>query len=1079
LPVVSAFQLLIASLRHYWRWHLGLALCVAIGAAVISGSLAVGDSVRETLRRRAAERLGNIRSAVIGNERFFTAALAGRIPGRAAAVIVVRGTVANAAGTARVAGVNVIGVDGTFRDLALAPAAPRPASGSAVINRPLEKALGNSGDVLIRLEKPGALSRDAPLSGESDQTVTLRATLAGVVAPEALGDFTLSGGAAAPKNLFVPLGALQQALEQPGRANVIVTDSGGGVEAALRSAWTLADAGLELKQPGDGSWEVSTPRVFLDPPVAAKLRRLFPDARGVLTYLVNEIRGPGPTATPYSFATAAEEVFDLGPDEVAVTQWLADDLGVKPGDPLAVKYFHFGRGRRMEETRAAFTVKTVVPMEHPAVNPGWTPAFPGVMDQPSCRLWKPGIKLDMTTIRQKDEDYWSAFRGTPKIFLSPETGRKLWANRFGELTSLRLPAGAVADEAEFLTKLQSVVEPGDFGLRVAGVAEAARAAVDQSYDLGALFLGMSFFLVVTALLLTGLMFLFTIESRASQLGLLKAVGIDPRRMRRIIMLEAAASVLPGTIFGLAGGVLYAAIVLRVLSGNWSGAVPDMEFATEFRPQTLAAAAFGTAILALAVVWLSTRRLQRAQPRELITAGGGASVTLSPSSGGVRASGVWWRRGSLMLAPLLIVGAAALAISGGRTPAVFFVAGTLLMLGGIELIRLALRWAGRGTAGGLSSVWQLGVRNTTRRRGRSLAVAGLLAAGVFMIAAMDAFRLDASTGANDRGSGTGGFALIGESTLPVYDDLNSATGREAYNLEEDEMRGVSVVAMRVREGDEASCLNLERPQNPRVLGVDPAAFASRRAFTFAEGSGWHILDEPAGAGAIPAVMDANYVRYTLKLKAGDTLEIDGAGGGTVRLRIAGLLAPSVLQGAAIISESAFLRAFPDAGGYRDFLIDVPHERRQAVIRVLTRMLENRGLALTPAVERLAEFNAVQNTYLRIFTALGGLGLILSTAGLGLLLARNLLERRAEFGVLQAVGLRSGTLRGLVAGENIMLLAAGLAVGVASALVAVWPVSGSASLPFGTIALILLSGVVFCALAARLAMRGNLIEAIRCE
>jgi hypothetical protein len=384
---------------------------------------------------------------------------------------------------------------------------------------------------------------------------------------------------------------------------------------------------------------------------------------------------------------------------------------------------------------------------------------------------------------------------------------------------------------------------------------------------------------------------------------------------------------------------------------------------------------------------------------------------------------------------------------------------------------------------LTSPWQLGWRNTARKSGRSLAVAGLLAAGVFMISSMDAFQLDARRDQTQRAGGTGGFAFVGESTLPIYEALATPAGQTAAGLEPEDVEGVGFVQARVREGDEASCLNLQRPQNPRVLGLDPAALAKRGAFTFAGGANdWSVLDTWDGAGPVPAVLDANYVRYTLKLKVGDVLTVRPDSGDTsepVSLRIAGLLAPSVLQGSAVISEAAFESLFPGTGGYRFLLIEAPPASAEKTGQLLTRLLENRGLALTAAADRLNEYNAVQNTYLRIFSALGGFGLILSTAGLGLLLARTVLERRGEFGVLQAVGFQRGALRRIVIGENAFLLVAGLLIGVAASLLAVWPVSRGASLPLPTLAAILAGGVVFCALAARYALRGQLVEALRSE
>src|SRR5207245_11328642 len=58
----------------------------------------------------------------------------------------------------------------------------------------------------------------------------------------------------------------------------------------------------------------------------------------------------------------------------------------------------------------------------------------------------------------------------------------------------------------------------------------------------------------------------------------------------------------------------------------------------------------------------------------------------------------------------------------------------------------------------------------------------------------------------RTSGTGGFAVLGESTLPVVQDLNTRSGRNAFGLDAQELAGVNVVPMRVHDGDEASCLD---------------------------------------------------------------------------------------------------------------------------------------------------------------------------------------------------------------------------------------------------------------------------------
>ena len=80
----------------------------------------------------------------------------------------------------------------------------------------------------------------------------------------------------------------------------------------------------------------------------------------------------------------------------------------------------------------------------------------------------------------------------------------------------------------------------------------------------------------------------------------------------------------------------------------------------------------------------------------------------------------------------------------------------------------------------------------------------------------------------RSSGTGGFAFIGESALPVVQDLNTEAGPRFFRFgRRQTLAGVEVVSMRVHDGDDASCLNLNRAQTPRLLGVNAGVAESAR------------------------------------------------------------------------------------------------------------------------------------------------------------------------------------------------------------------------------------------------------------
>jgi ABC-type antimicrobial peptide transport system permease subunit len=149
------------------------------------------------------------------------------------------------------------------------------------------------------------------------------------------------------------------------------------------------------------------------------------------------------------------------------------------------------------------------------------------------------------------------------------------------------------------------------------------------------------------------------------------------------------------------------------------------------------------------------------------------------------------------------------------------------------------------------------------------------------------------------------------------------------------------------------------------------------------------------------------------------------------------------------------------------------------------LQDAGLELIPAAQRLDAFNAVQNTYLNTFQVLGGLGLLVGTAGLGVVVLRNVLERRGELALLRAVGFRRRSLRWLVLSEHAALLLIGLAVGLIAALVAVVPsfFSADAHLPLltlsATIGSVFLVGLLVTVLSVTVALRGELLDALRNE
>ncbi|MSR66458.1 MAG: FtsX-like permease family protein [Pedosphaera sp.] len=1087
--------LILASLRHHTRSHLSTLLGASVASAVLIGALTVGDSVRASLRSMAMARLGNTQLAIASNDRLFRSALAKSMAEGlntpVTAALQLPATAAHPDGSARANHVQVLGVDDSFWTFHN-HAVPSLDTNGVTLNERLATQLGvKAGDtVLFRVQKPSQLSRDAPVAPQEDFSTAIRLTVSAVLPDTGVGRFSLQANQVPPYNAFVPLTLLQQRTQATNKANLLlIAGDKTTVDEArrvLQAKWQLADAELDLRErPATRELEIRTPRVFLDPPVVEAAEKSAPGARLIQTYFVNELR-VRTQAVPYSMVTAAGAPIvpvGLRENEIVINQWLADDLKSKPGDTVQMTYYAVGLGRQLEERTNTFTVHSVVPLSGAAADPDLMPAFPGMSTAENCRDWDTGFPIKLDRIRPVDEKYWDDHKGTPKAFISLAAGRKLWANRFGDTTAVRWPTNETATLAKVEAKLLANLDPSAVGLSFVPVRSQALAAVSQAQNFGGLFIGFSFFLVVAALLLMSLLFQFAVEKRTAETGTLLALGFTPRQVRRLLLGEGAGLALLGGLIGAIGGIGYARAMLHGLTTVWRDAVGTTSLQFHWVPTTVVIGAMAGALIAMGTVWLALRKQFERPAREQLAGGGEEPIEGSTS----KTSHSWLAIGSLLSA----MGLVGWALATGHTAAAgaFFGAGALLLVSVFAFASSWLKKLSRSVPPQLT-LYSVAVRNCARRRKRSLATLGLLACGSFLVVAVGANKLDATADAEQRSAGTGGFAFIGESALAVVQDLNDVAGREFFGLDEKKLDGVTVIPMRVRDGDDASCLNLNRAQKPRLLGVKSERMLDR--FTFAKVAkgrsaqeGWRLLQPTSADDAVPAIADHNSILWAMGKKVGDTIEFKDERGRVFKVRLVGALANSILQGSLILDEAEFVRRYPGESGYRMFLVDAPPLRAEEVRAELGKQMRDVGMELTPAARKLAEFNAVQNTYLSTFQILGGLGLLLGSAGLGVLVLRNVLDRRSELSALRAIGFRSGSVRRLVFLEHGQLLIAGLLGGTFAAAVSVLPalLSPTTQVPYVslgvTLSLVVINGLVCAWLATAFALKGNLVAALRSE
>jgi len=1088
-------------------------LGVAAAVSVLAGALVVGDSVRGSLRDIALGRLGRT-DYVLSSAGFFREGVAD--DGRkslgatdAAPLVVADGFVTLESTGRRASNVFVYGVDERFWKFH-----DQPAADGVFVSPALASEIGGKeGDVLLtRLQKPSEIPIESVFGRKEEVGRTVRLTLTGVLQRDRLGEFALRPQQTDVRAVFAPLERIQRDLGVAGQVNTILLSGGERSDAGFRSALRLEDLGARVTTvdaPAAVALESASGIVSeaLERASRSAGAKLNLEPVPIFTYLANAIR-KGDRQIPYSLVTATDlnalsppsaepGLRNTSADGIVLNQWAARELNAAPGDRVDIEYYLWDQAGGLVTRSASFTLQRVVPIAGLAADRRLAPDYPGITGSKSLADWNPPFPIDLSRVRPEDERYWDEYRTTPKAFIPYERGRDLWGSRYGALTSIRFPLPAGTDAAGLAARLRGelrdTLSPNAMGVTLYPARAAALAAARGATDFGQYFTYFSFFLVVSALLLAVLFFKLGVEQRLRQIGILRAAGYTMATIRRLLLGEAVVLAALGGALGIAGAIAYGRLIVYGLRTWWVGAVGTTLLDLHVQPTSLALGAGGGVLAAVLCVGVSLRAVGRLSPRSLLTAQAlDTAVTLD----GRRS-----RRSRRLAAASAVAGTALLTVgfvARSMQAGAFFGAGAALLVSALLWLAgwLRARDARLITGRGSWAIARLGFRSAASRPARSVLSAALIASAAFIIVSVDAFRHDGGEFTSDPRSGTGGYALFAESELPLLHNPNETTGRETLMIQAPELDGVRFTRFRVRQGEDASCLNLYKPTNPTIIAPEQGFIESGR-FTFAstiEGSDaeranpWLLLRRQFDDEAVPVVGDATSLQYVLHVGVGDTFSIDTGGLRPLVVRFVGALRDSVLQGELVMAEEQFVRLFPQQPGYRLFLLDAPTVRSVQEANQLAGVVETElqpfGVDATATAERLAGFHRVENTYLSTFQALGGLGLLLGTIGLATVMFRNVLERRRELALLRAVGYDARRVSIMIVAEAAFLLGAGLIAGVLCAAIAIAPAwLGRGTLPgtglMALLAAVIIAGLLSSLVAMRAALAGGMLEALRAE
>jgi ABC-type lipoprotein release transport system permease subunit len=479
-----------------------LAICgLLVSSAIIAGALAVGDSMENAVVQSAIANLGEVDEVVLSHKTFDQgihdsmkndAVLGSMIDGTAPLIILpasVTGGWNNLRESSTLIGFNreFLGF-GDFTTSSGSPFAEELDLNEAIINEKLAEGIGaNTGDTItLSFRNPdysierlfSALSDLSAHNVSQSNLIQHNFTVKEVVKNEGLGRFQLSSKGVIGNNVFVNLTFLQGLLDLDSRINSIVFSNNGDekegveltedvsqrIETILTEEMGYSDAGFLITATQDYV-KMENSDIFFQGRYLNVVESVFAnstlvDAISPMTsYFVNTMVS-GTESIYYSTitgfdnlidsefglftdnATGLEITGDIDDDEIIITNYVADRMGIGVGSNLMLNYSIYSvvQSSLEEEFRFEnFTVKYVVEIEGKADDEEIMPPFPGIKGTDSCADWNPPMdSYNISLMDFEDLDYWQQYHGTPKAYITLDKAKELWANDFGNLTTIKI-----------------------------------------------------------------------------------------------------------------------------------------------------------------------------------------------------------------------------------------------------------------------------------------------------------------------------------------------------------------------------------------------------------------------------------------------------------------------------------------------------------------------------------------------------------------------------------------------------------------------------------------------------------------
>ena len=1014
------------SRKYYRRFYRLVAFAVVLMAAVLTGSLMLGDSVRGTLVQRVYERLAGTETIIASGTGFMSETLTDHpLMKHAQGYLMMDGFVS--VGT-KLLPVSVWGTDAD----SLAP-------GEVLINEPLSSKLAAALHAPVTPRQPFVLHLPAlnilpsgSLFVTKSYANQMRVQVAGVKSIADGGNLLLKNEQALPLNVFVSRKYLSDILDLQGKINLVLAKDI-ITEKQLAECWTPELSGIHVTDSSLTCDGVFIPQTLVEKLTTSQTQN-HNNSTLYFSYFVNELtslRSPTDTVD-YSFVTAVREWGGepLVGHELILSDYAAARLHVREGDSVRMDYFVAKHLKNLDTRSQIFRVRRIEPLSAFRCDSLLLAEFPGLTHVENCTDWDSDLPIDMNRITKADEDFWHTYRQTPKAVVAYDAVSADWTNAFGSATAIRFAAPPAVS-----------LLPGDADIRVIHPRSQGIQGAKGGVDFASLFLALGFFIILSAILLMKNPLVEMFSVRQGEIRLYQQLGFSDKAITRSLFREAFSVILLASPVGVAAGLAYAGITLWLLGNVWSGATQTEGLALHIQPVTLLIGWLAALLICAFVLWHVLRQMLKPSPPDAFVG--------TPSSG-IR------RRRQLYFILLFIPTALLIALNflWLHNMVVFIICGLLWILTwGVFLRQLVERQSSTSARSMLSrrSLSWSSIRAFFRQHNLAY---WTLSLGVFTVFAVGLNRPDFTQAVQQSGR----YQYYIDSRVPIQYDLNNQAVRRKLSLQS-LPDSTFILGFLRHTQDEASCLNLNLVTTPTVLGVDLREMAP---FGLTPP---HLSPLTSHLSPCRLYLDQESLLWSLKKSVGDTLYYQNDRGERVPAVIAGSYPTGIFHGNAIMSTEDFRRLWPKESGLEVLLLKSSHP--DVAVEILSTALSEYGLNVQSVGERIKKFFEVTETYLIIFLTLGGLGLLLGIFSLIIIVRKNLTAQSASIRQLRSMGFSPHPIGQLLLHENLLVPLFAVGVGATGAVISIsanvggagWSTLLLAALVLAAICLALYLGVKF--------------------